>query len=71
MPRSSTRNGNSSAADKRRAVFKNVLYKPLPLRKRKWQPINAQCPICLQEDHEEYGLSKVILFSLEFPTFIL
>ena len=56
MPRSSTRNDNSSAADKRRAVFNKVLYKPLPLRKRKWQPINAQCPICLQEDHEEYGL---------------
>lgn len=39
----------NNLADKRRATFKKLSYQPLPLKKRKWEAINENCPICLEQ----------------------
>lgn len=39
----------TNVADKRRAAFYKLTFKPLPLRKRKWKPVNDDCPICLEK----------------------
>lgn len=49
MPRVFINCMDNDLADKRRAVFNKLLYKPLPLKKRKWNPINDTCTICLEK----------------------
>lgn len=54
MPRVFVNSMKTNEADKRRAAFNTLTYKPIPLKKRKWKPVNDSCPICL-EVHDSNG----------------
>jgi hypothetical protein len=58
MPRVFINSTKNSEADERRARFNKLTCQPLPLKKRKWEPVNEVCPICLDRHHAETG--KVI-----------
>ena len=49
MPRVFVNCMKNNLADERRARFNKQTFKPLPLKERKWNPINKECPICLVE----------------------
>ncbi len=52
MPRVFVNCLKNNIADERRARFKKSTFKPVPLKKRKWNPINKECPICLEYVNE-------------------
>ena len=49
MPRVFVNCMETNLHEKRRAAFKKLTFEPLPSKKRKWQPVNDNCPICLEK----------------------